>query len=87
MQRVEVTPVDRPIRGVQPGEPLSVSIKEAKILVALKRATYYTKPAKPKAQAKPKPEPIPEPEPEVVEAEASQTSLEYERRDMVAEGD
>ena len=38
---VTISPIGKPIGRVQPGEPLQVSQREARILIAIKRAELY----------------------------------------------
>lgn len=42
MSKVDITVTKRPLKGVPVGGTLSVSPREARILVGLKRATYKT---------------------------------------------
>ena len=44
MAKVKITPLRGTIRGVKAGQPLEVSARDAKILIAAHRAVYYTEP-------------------------------------------
>lgn len=100
VQLFAVTRVRYGRRDVQPGEPFEASDKDAKVLVAVRKATRAPASAPsdlPKAAmvpiepVTPEPEPEPTPEPEatdtapLVEPEEVREPPTYARRDMQAE--